>query len=165
MEISIPILPTSEPLMFVFSSAFPLFNKLMHKFILTFIRTVKKAHSSQSRKQALFLLVSLSTVQLIYDFFQIFFVQICWSYLGPSHTAEQSERIAEALSTLDATREAKQIRRRKSCCSNRTIHTARNAMSRTQIGQDPFLRVARVACCFQCGWGLRKCAAIRLFNS
>ena len=34
-----------------------------------------------------------------------------------------------------------QIRTRKSCCSNRTMHTAHEAMSHAQIGQDPFLCV------------------------
>ncbi len=51
--------------------------------------------------------------------------------------------VHEASSTLDAKQHAMQIRMRKSCCSNRTMHTAHDATSRAQIGQDLCLRVAR----------------------
>ncbi len=69
----------------------------------------------------------------------------------------EHESKLEAPCTPDATREAKQIRTRKSYCSNRTVHTAGNKQCMKQQASKwdlaPFLRVAsRVASSVHGAW-------------
>ena len=64
---------------------------------------------------------------------------------------------AEAPCTPDARREAKQIRMRKSCCNNRTVHTTGNEQCMTQQATKwdlaPFLHMAsRIASSVHGAW-------------
>ncbi len=65
---------------------------------------------------------------------------------------------------LDATREAKQIRMHKSCCSNNTVHTALiKQCIMQQSDLTPFF-LRQVVHCFQCGPGLWLVITVFLFK-
>ncbi len=71
-----------------------------------------------------------------------------------SRIQDSGQGEAQAPSTLDATREAKQIRTRKSCCNNTEGNKQRAKQHGSEWDLAPFYFASPVAS--QCGWGLRK---------